>query len=155
MRRMTIGGAALALAILGSTAGAATMLDPTTLTRPGSPNNGLICPPHACAGKADGAPPVFAMLPDQLLARWEATIRAEPRTAITGVDSTAGLIEAQQKSRVFGFVDVVAIKVLPAANGGSTFAAFSKSTVGYYDFGVNKRRLAAWTEALERLLTGA
>ena len=150
------GMAVLGLMLAGLTAaGAATMLDPTTLARPDSPNNGLICPQNVCAAKADQAPPIFAMPPDRLLARWESTIRAEPRTTITAVDKAAGLIEAQQKSRVFGFVDIIAIKVLPAASGGSTFAAFSRSTAGYYDFGVNKRRLASWTKDLERSLTGA
>jgi uncharacterized protein (DUF1499 family) len=51
------------------------------------------------------------------------------------------------------FVDTVAIRVLPAGEGGSTFAAYSRSELGYGDLGTNRRRLESWVAALDRQVT--
>lgn len=123
-------------------------LDPTTLVRTGRPNDRLICPPGACAAPADEPAPVLAATPKRLLEAWRAVIEAEPRTVVLVFDPAALRLVAQQRSRLFGFVDTIAVKVLPLPDGGSSFAAYSRSETGYWDLGVNAARLEAWIRAV-------
>ena len=152
--------AAAALLALAACSGgdgvtSATMPDPTTLQRSDAPHDALVCPPKACATEADRAAPVYGVPPEALLAAWRETVAAEPRAAIVGADPGRLLLAATQRSLVFRFVDAVAVRVLPAEGGGSTFAAYSTSRVGYYDFGVNAARLRRWEEDLGRRVSPA
>lgn len=122
--------------------------DPTTLVRTGRPNDWLICPPGACAAPVDEPAPVLAATPERLLEAWRAVIEAEPRTVVLAFDPAALRLVAQQRSRLFGFVDTIAVKVLPLPDGGSSFAAYSRSETGYWDLGVNAARLQAWLRAV-------
>jgi uncharacterized protein (DUF1499 family) len=51
-------------------------------------------------------------------------------------------------------VDTIAVRVLALPDGRSTFAAYSRSEKGYWDLGVNRRRLGDWAAAVERRLAG-
>lgn len=129
--------------------------DPTTIDRPsGSRNSALACPEGACAAGADWAPPTYAAAPDRLYAAWREAVAAAPRTTIVAEDPARLLLLAQQRSAVFRFVDTITVRVLPAEGGGSTFAALSRSEVGYGDLGVNGRRLKAWQEEVGRRVGG-
>jgi uncharacterized protein (DUF1499 family) len=88
------------------------------------------------------------MPPDRLLAAWQAAVAAQPRATVIAVDPARGLLLVQDRTPVFRFVDTIAVRVLPAP-GGSTFAAHSRSNVGYGDLGANCRRLEDWTAALD------
>jgi hypothetical protein len=46
----------------------------------------------------------------------------------------------------------VTVRALPVGDGASSFAAFSASETGWYDFGANAARLEAWQAAAEVLL---
>lgn len=127
---------------------APTGLDPTTVARTGRPNDRLICPPGACAAPADATAPVLDVTPQELLARWRQVIEAQPRTTILEVDAQGLRIVAEQRSRLMGFVDTIAIKALPLPDGRTSFAAYSRSETGYWDLGVNAARLEAWIGAL-------
>lgn len=127
-------------------------LDPTILARTGRPNDALACPVGACAATADRAAPTFSTSPERVLAAWRTVIAAEPRTRIVAEDAT-GLV-AEQRSRFLGFVDTIAIRVLPTGDG-VTFAAYSRANLGWWDFGVNRARLDRWIEAVERIMGGA
>lgn len=133
----------------------ATIPDPTTLERSGAPHDALVCPHGACAAGADRAAPVYAVPPEALLAAWRETVAAEPRAAVVAEDPGRLLLAATQRSLVFRFVDAVTVRVLPAEGGGSTFAAYSTSRVGYYDFGVNAARLRRWEADLGRRVSPA
>lgn len=65
-----------------------------------------------------------------------AIIAALPRTTITRVDDR--YLHAEFKSRLFGFVDDVEFL---ADEKASRLEVRSASRVGYYDFGVNRRRV--------------
>jgi uncharacterized protein (DUF1499 family) len=73
-------------------------------------------------------------------------LKAEPR--VTLVASEPDCIQAEFKSRVFGFVDDVAF-FFPA--GQRVIHVRSASRSGYYDFGVNRKRV----ERMRRLLEAA
>lgn len=128
----------------------ADMPDPTTLARTGRPNDWLICPRAACEAEISATPRVFQVPPECLFAAWRATLAAQPRATVIAVDESRHLLLAQDRTPVFRFVDTVAIRILPAPGGGSTFAAHSRSEIGYGDLGTNQRRLEAWAAAVER-----
>ena len=70
---------------------------------------------------------------------WKAlkeVLNARPRTRIVTV--TDDYLHAQEKSRIFGFVDDIEFH-LRSAEG--IIAVRSASRVGYSDFGVNRRRV--------------
>jgi uncharacterized protein (DUF1499 family) len=60
----------------------------------------------------------------------------------------AGLIEASETSRWFGFTDDVVIRVT-AKDGGSRVDIRSESRQGRFDFGVNAKRVRNFTAALK------
>ena len=131
----------------------ADMPDPTTLARTGRPNDWLICPPSACRAEAGAMAPAYAVPPAALLAAWRTVLAAQPRATLIGEDPSRLLLLAQDRTPVMRFVDTVAIRVLPAGEGGSTFAAYSRSELGYGDLGTNRRRLESWVAALDRQVT--
>ena len=129
-------------------------LDPLTLERTGKPNDFLVCPEGRCTAVTDRAGPVLAMAPADQLRLWEEVIAASPRTRLLEINETTLLIHAEQRSRIFRFVDTIVIQVLPAGDSGSTFAAYSRSELGYSDMGVNQARLEEWIARLETAAGG-
>ena len=125
----------------------ADMPDPTTLARAGTPNDWLICPEAACAAAISAVSPRYPMPPALLLAAWRAMLADQPRVTLIAVDPARDLLLVQDRTPVLRFVDTVAIRVLPAG-GGATFAAYSRSELGRYDFGTNRRRLEGWIAEL-------
>lgn len=102
---------------------------------PSSPN---------CVSSADAPPFKLAVPPGEAWAVLEDVLRARPRTEI--VESGDGYLRAEEKSRLFGFVDDVEFELQPKRG---TIAFRSASRVGYWDLGVNKRRIAEIREALK------
>lgn len=131
--------------------------DPTGLARTAGPHDALVCPPAACTAEPDRDAPAYpAATPEALFAAWRETVAAQPRAEVVACDPGRLLLLARQRSRLLGFVDTVAIRVLPAPGGGATFAAFSHSETGWWDLGVNAERLEDWQSALEaRIGAGA
>lgn len=129
-------------------------MDPLSVPRSQAPHDALVCPPGTCAAQADRPSPAYPVPPDELLAAWAAAVEAAPRTAILRHDPGQLLLLAQQRSAVLGFVDNVAVRVLPAGQG-STFAAYSRSELGWWDLGVNAARLQGWQRAAEERLREA
>lgn len=142
----------LALMALSSSARPAAPLDPATVERTGRPNDFLICPDGACAAPADRLAPSLAAPPEAVLSAWREVILAAPRTVVTTVDAERLMLEAEQRSALFGFVDRIAVRVVALPDGRSSFAAYSRSETGYWDLGVNRRRLGEWAAAVERRL---
>lgn len=131
-------------------------LDPTTVARTGRPNDRLLCPEGFCRAPADAPAPVFEVAPERVLEAWRAVIEAAPRTSLIHLDPKELGLVAEQRSRLFGFVDTIAVKILPLPDGRTSFAAYSRSETGYWDLGVNTARLEEWTRAVvERLGTAA
>lgn len=122
--------------------------DPLTLARTGRPNDWLVCPEGRCQAEAGAAAPIFPVPPAALWQAWRSVLTEAPRAGMIAVDETRLLLLAQDRTPVFRFVDTVAVHVLPAADGGSTFAAYSRSEIGYTDFGTNRRRLERWIDAV-------
>ena len=123
-------------------------LDPTLVARTGRPNDRLLCPEGFCRAPADAPAPILEAAPERVFAAWQAVIEAAPRTTLLHVDARELRLVAEQRSRLFGFVDTIAIKVLPLPDGRTSFAAYSRSETGYWDLGVNAARLEEWSRAV-------
>lgn len=129
-------------------------LDPLTIERTGWPNDYLVCPADRCAAPADRVAPVLDVPALDQLQLWEEVATLSERTRIIGIDESALTLHVEQKSRIFGFIDTIIVHVLPFDDGmptseRSTFAAYSRSELGYGDMGVNQARLESWIAQVE------
>lgn len=145
---------ALVLSVLSFAAALAEPLDPTSVARTGRPNDFLICPEGACAAAADRVAPMLTAPPEMVLAAWREVVAATPRTTVTALDEAHLTLLAEQRSALFAFVDRIAVRVLALPDGRSSYAAYSRSETGYWDLGVNRRRLIEWAAAVDRRLAG-
>lgn len=100
----------------------------------------------------DLAPIRLALPPAEAFERAHQTARALG-WEVTLADPARGMIEAQSVSRLFRFVDDVAIRVRPA-DGGSRVDVRSKSRDGQGDLGVNAARIRAFEAELARSAAG-
>lgn len=133
---------------MSETAASVEWTDFTDLRRPDSPNTWLVAPAGFRAASADEEAPSLPVDAAALAQAWVAVVQAQPRTQIRAVSSDGLQVEAEQRSSVFGFVDRVSFRAVPLAEQRSTLIAYSRSQVGYWDLGVNRRRLRAWLAAL-------
>lgn len=118
--------------------------------RAGGPDALAPCPerPNCVSSQASDAAQRVAPLalgsdPDAGWERLRAAVAALPRTRI--VEATPDRIQAEVRSALFGFVDDVTL-VRDAARGVADVRSASRT--GYWDLGVNRRRV----EALRRSL---
>ena len=127
-------------------------VDFTTLQRRNSPNDALVCPAGNCPNaKSDWPSRTYAMPPRELLARLTAIVLAEPRTrALPGNADRNENARFVQYTRTMHYPDTIDVQVFPEGEGQSTLAIYSRSLVGYSDFGVNRARIGRWLAALER-----
>lgn len=127
----------------------AVFMEFTTLERPTSPNTWLIAPRDAqISARRDGDAPEFRMTASDLAAAWQALLTTQPRTRILGVSDDGLQVEAEQRSAVFGFVDRISFRAAPIDGDTSSLFVYSRSLAGYWDIGVNQRRVTAWVGAL-------
>lgn len=98
-------------------------------------------------GYPDLAPLTLAEPSGQVLARARATAE-RLGWEIVNVDERAGLIEATDTTRWFGFVDDVAVRITPWG-AGTRVDVRSVSRVGRSDVGTNADRIRAFLEALQ------
>jgi uncharacterized protein (DUF1499 family) len=109
-----------------------------------------VCPAGHCPNaKADEEPKVYPVPPIELLARVRQIALAEPDTrelpSEPHRDRTARFV---QYTRLMRYPDTIDVEVVPAGEGRSTLAVYSRSLVGRKDFGVNRARLQRWLAAL-------
>lgn len=123
--------------------------DPATVSRTGRPNDYLVCPPGVCAALPDRASRTYRVPAERLAEAWTAVVAAAPRTRPVAADPAAGLYAFEQRSALFGFRDTILVRFIPLAADRSTLAVYSRSEVGYWDLGVNRRRVEAWLAALD------
>lgn len=125
------------------------------LVPPSSPNAWLVAPHDAVAAEPDEPAPTLAAPAARAAQVWVEVVGSYPRTRIIGVSESGLQIEAEQRSAMFGFVDRISAQFIPVEERRSTAALYSRAEVGYWDLGVNRRRLRDWlTELQERLRKG-
>lgn len=113
-------------------------VDPVTAPDPGK-GHARLAPPEA---------PVFEMPPADLMARLDAIALSDPRVVRLAGRVEEGFVTYVARSRLFGFPDYVSVRTMPAGDGRSTLAIFSRQRFGREDLGVNDARLRRWLSAL-------
>jgi uncharacterized protein (DUF1499 family) len=128
-------------------------VDFVTLRRRDTPNDALVCPPGHCPqAVADWSARTYDMPAAELADRIRRIVLAEPHTrALGGEPGNDGRLRFVQESRAMRFPDTIDIAVLPAGEDQATLAIYSRSLLGYGDFGVNRARIARWLAALDAL----
>jgi uncharacterized protein (DUF1499 family) len=128
--------------------------DPAEAVPADKPNSWLVCPPDTCAVEPDAASPVYAVSADALARAFLAVAEAQPRTEVVEADPGRRLYLLRQRSAVFGFPDLISVGFRETGPDESTLIVFSRSVYGYWDLGVNRRRVEAWLGALDAALDG-
>ena len=85
--------------------------------------------------------PTFTVSAAELRRRLNDLISSMSRTRVLYGDDADILFE--ERSAVFGFPDYIDIRMIEIDANTSTLAIYSRSKFGYYDFGVNERRVEA------------
>ena len=125
--------------------------DFSSLERTGKPNDYLVCPEGFCAADSDDTSPVFEVPAARLQEEWTRVVLNEPRT--TKVSSEVGSqITYEQRSPLFRFPDFITAEFYPMGENQSTLAVYSRSYYGYWDLGVNRRRVQNWLHELGKRL---
>jgi len=126
-------------------------VDFALLKRPASPNTALVAPPGFALGdaEADDAAPVFDVEPQELYARALRLIASRRNWRLVDQDPAQLKIRFVAVTALLRFKDDVDVQIVSASPGKSTYAAYSRSRVGYSDMGTNRKRLDAFGEALQ------
>lgn len=135
-----------------SLAGACTMSSTTRdlreIDRTSAPNDALACPPGVCKAEVDIESPLFAIRPERLREIVRRVISSQARTEIVEEHADREQLVFVQRSRLFGFRDTIWIETVDLDPHASVII-YSRSNVGFWDLGVNLRRVRAWLAAVE------
>jgi uncharacterized protein (DUF1499 family) len=120
----------------------------TLVLRP-SPNQYLVAPQGLCGSAQPHAEsPVFGVTPDELRDRWMTRIAALPLVEPVGARPEIEQYDFEVLTPLLRFPDTVTVRFLPAGDGGSTLAVYSRSHYGYSDLGANEQRVDDWLARL-------
>lgn len=89
----------------------------------------------------------MAVAPEEAWAALKRAVGSEPRTRLVEEDKERWYLRAEARSRLFRFVDDVEFQLVPEER---LVYVRSASRVGYWDLGVNRRRVERLREAFER-----
>jgi uncharacterized protein (DUF1499 family) len=93
------------------------------------------------------APLDLPLPPAEALSRVEAAVVTLPRWRVEAADPAGGTLRATRRTRLWGFIDDVTVRLEPLV-GGTRVHARSQSRVGAADFGQNRRNLLELLGAL-------
>ncbi len=124
-------------------------IDFETFTPPHSPNYALVCPYHVSRDICHQTAPKFSFDVKTLQENWQQFIVKESNITVLA-DAPENQAWYVQKTRFLGFPDYIVVVFYDLGEGESTVAMYSRSKYGYYDFGVNQKRLARWMECFQQ-----
>jgi uncharacterized protein (DUF1499 family) len=112
------------------------------------PHSGVLVGPVGFTPMPDILAPLYPVPPAALYAALQAVAAAEPRTY--ALDSEPAQLQAAWvvRSATSNFPDVVEAEVVPEGSGSSVIL-LSRSTYGWFDFGVNAARAKDWLQKLQ------
>ena len=122
------------------------------LERTPKPNQFVVCPPGLCPAKVDLDSPTFEVHFERLQTAWHEIASAEPRVELADEDDKRHLRSYVQRTAIMRYPDIITVQFIPEKGGGSALAIYSRSIYGYWDLGVNKRRVNDWLAKLQSKL---
>lgn len=113
-----------------------------TLRPPQIPNWYLVCPEGLCEAEPQMVSPVFECPAADLFERVTGVMlgRGGESVLLDPVTQKARFVE---RTPIMEFPDTVSVRAVPAGDGGSAIALYSRSLVGRNDFGANEERAKA------------
>jgi uncharacterized protein (DUF1499 family) len=118
------------------------------LVRRWMPNDALACPPGECGSAAvDVRPSSYPSTANELRRRVRRFF-LEQGASLVGSDDTAQHDRFVVRTKLMRFPDTVDVEIFAIDAEHATLAVYSRSQLGYYDFGTNLRRVRALLEAL-------
>ena len=121
--------------------------DLRTVSRSAAPHDALACPSNSCAALADFESPVFAVSPAELTNIARRRLSQEPRSEVVAEAPEFNQIVLVQRTAVLRFPDTIWEQAV-ATPQGTSIILYSRSNAGYWDFGVNRRRVEDWLQSL-------
>ncbi|MBK1668046.1 hypothetical protein CKO28_08350 [Rhodovibrio sodomensis] len=131
------------------------LLDFDTIPRKRTPNSALALPAHSARDDAELESPVFSAAVEQLRDAVVSIAAREPRTHLLHLDREAMQAEFEQSSKLFRFPDTITVAFEPVDATHATLSIYSRARFGYYDFGVNRKRVQRWLDLLADKLAGS
>jgi len=128
------------------------VVDFRRLKRRSSPNS-YLCYPSGfdCALTADYSSPIFSVGATQLEDCWRQLLKKERSIKVIHDDVSSRSMVCVQRSRIFNFPDIIDVQFVIMTEEKSSVAVYSRSKYGYYDLGVNRRRVLSWLKRLSDL----
>ena len=111
-------------------------------------NDALACPPATCKAKPDIESPPFKLQSEKLGEIVREIVPAQARTELVGEDSEIDQMVFVQRSKLFGFADTIWIQTVDLKPHASIII-YSQSNFGFWDLGVNHRRVRNWLAVIE------
>ncbi len=124
------------------------ILDLHKLVPPRRRNWWLMVPKGWAHAHAQGRTPRFDVPVEVLREALVAVAAQEPRCHLLNLEKEARQAEFEQRSRLFGFPDRIVVEFVELGRGASTLAIYSRALRGYWDLGVNRKRVERWLDAL-------
>lgn len=113
------------------------------------PNDALACPERFCRNaRPDIVSPVFPVPAEQLREIVAGVAREDPETQIVYSARWEDQDRYVARTRLMRFPDTINVLVLPISADESTLALYSRSQIGYSDWGVNRKRIERWLERI-------
>lgn len=122
------------------------LVDFDSLQMPSKPHYCLACP--NCSGYRQVATPTYSVSAQILKTAWQQIVLTKPRVQIVlAQDYKQRYV---QRSAIWHFPDIIDVQFVPIDSKHSQIQLFSRSVYGYYDFGVNCRRVNRWLNDLHK-----
>ena len=91
---------------------------------------------------------IFALDPLDLAERVDKFALSQPKVTVLEGSAKSGNVTYVQRTKLMAYPDYISIKISPEIGGKSRLTIYSRSRFGYFDYGVNKARVKAWTAAI-------
>jgi len=128
-------------------------LDFETLKVQKTPNRFLMLPKWLKSpSRADAASPVFNKPASETARVWFQVLRNEPEVFLSQYDLIRLQFDFVQRSAIFNFKDNITVQFMEIGHASSTLAVYSRSRLGIYDFGVNRKRVTRWVSLTQKAL---
>lgn len=115
------------------------------ITLPQSPNYCIVAP-GGDNNKRWLTPKTYKLSKTLLMTHWEKMIGQQDR--VTLIRREDDQIKYSQRSKLFNFIDIIVVQFNELNDNHSSLSIYSSSVKGYWDFGVNCKRIRRWLQPL-------
>lgn len=123
------------------------------LQRPQSPNWYLMCPRGTKCSHCRRETPIYEVDLARLRSEFFEVVSAAPRVALIADAPALNRYRFIQKSRLFKFIDEITVEFISLGPQRSSLCIYSRSRRGWWDLGVNGRRVKRWLKKLAQRVT--